>query len=102
MNYHSNFDSDLYQEFNNNSFNNHNQEFYKNNNQRCCIRYTQEICCYPSYYHDCTYEEKKCDCNNNFNDKKYCCKQKNHYNIEKKKECSHQNKTHCFCRLFNC
>ena len=106
MNYNSRYNSDFYSDSNYNSFNfDYGHNFDKNNKkQGCCIRYIQEICCYPSYYNDDQDYKHEDKCEYSHNDRKCCCNQNNWCKENKKeetKDCRPQNKCCCcFNRLF--
>lgn len=99
MNYNTRYNSDY-------SVDNCNKDldFDKTNKkQGCCIRYIQEVCCYPGYYNeynkDDKFEDKKCNCKHNTNERKSCCNQ-NHCNNDYQSDFRPQNKCCCFNRLF--
>ena len=76
-----------------------------NKRQGCCVKYVQEVCCYPSYYNEDSF-------NKNYDrkdDKKECgCCQSNWNNCQNKhdnrddKDDYKQKRCCCFCnRLFH-
>lgn len=75
-------------------YNNSNNCYHEQNNKKqgYCVKYVQEICCYPSYYNENDYND---DCNKKILD---CCKD-NDFDCNKNNY-KKQNRCCCFNNLF--